>query len=803
MNWILHKLAREKWMLQGQRMKIDSAFNEPWETTIDDKDKAISPEKCARRMSVSCSPFAVFLSSFEALLFLLVAVAEPAPAEVLPRIGFPGVVVSDIEAGGGYLYAAVTGQKAGSLTIIHVRGMASEDMDAKGAIRLRDTNANSVAAYRLVGPDEQRPGDASARVVGAIRCEVVGTLKLDAPIKCLALSGDMVFAASSPSKRGGKRPAHLFSIDASDKTSPKIDKKVQLSLSEIADITTNGKHVAISGDDQVLVYQTANLEAPEIKLDQIKDAAGLSLAGDLLSLGCREGLRLYRFRDGNLELVGIHRSGAVGGILIEKGRKEIWGYLCHTKKKGGVSLSELSKRSEPKLIAVAGASSKKGDERLTRPLNAAVFQTTSKGYSARQICVSDLGTGLKVFDVTYPDRPRYVGHHSPAGKIGKKDTFCVKVAGGYAYLGMKGGIEIVSLNPSVHVDFAHEFLADMERVGDYLYVVESEATKQLYVLKISDSLPEKSGGRFAVPMQVGTYRLETPADTHIQQPGERITSIVVCSRVGSLVLGAPLKRIRVIGDRAFIVSSPSYQLAAQTRPDLTDLGETQPPRLFVVNVADPREPKLLKTVPLPLSAVEDMEANASHVSIAGNGKVLIYKAASPETPAGEILAEGAAGVFLSGNNLFVGCKRGLKVFAMPGGGKAIGEYRTNPVGSLFVSDGRAFLCHPEKGGTVEILDVSKPAAIRALGKIGRNPESVYQGIEHPLDVEARGNVVCVMDYCFGLKVFDISKLTRPRYLGGHYKFSRWWKVVSFRACIDDRHAFVGLRAALEIVNLPR
>ncbi|MDP6506701.1 MAG: hypothetical protein QF886_23950, partial [Planctomycetota bacterium] len=370
-------------------MKTDSAFNEPGEATIDDRDKAI---RCTGRMSVSWSPVLDFLSSFEGLIvsLLLVAVAEPAPAEVQPRIGFPDVLVSDIEAGGGYLYAAAAGQNSGSLTIIRVRGMASEDMDANGAIRLRDTNANSVAAYRLVGPDEQRPGDALARVVGAIRCEVVGTLKLDAPIKCLAFSGDVVFAASSPSKRGGKRSALLFSIDASDKTSPKLEKKVQLPLPEIADIATDGKHVAVSGDDQVLIFETSNLEVPEIRLGQIKDAAGLSLAGGLLSLGCREGLRLYRVRDGNLELSGIHQTGAVGGILIEKGRKEIWSYLCHTKKNGGVSLSELSKLTEPKLTAVAGASRRNGDESLTRPLNVAVFQTASKGYSARQICVSDL-----------------------------------------------------------------------------------------------------------------------------------------------------------------------------------------------------------------------------------------------------------------------------------------------------------------------------------------------------------------------------------------------------------------------------
>ena len=89
-----------------------------------------------------------------------------------------------------------------------------------------------------------------------------------------------------------------------------------------------------------------------------------------------------------------------------------------------------------------------------------------------------------------------------------------------------------------------------------------------------------------------------------------------------------------------------------------------------------------------------------------------------------------------------------------------------------------------------------------LGRIGRDRESVYHGIECPLDVEVRGNLVCVADYCFGLKVFDASTIAKPRYVGGHYKFSRWWKVVSFRVCTDEKRAYVGTRAALEIVNLP-
>jgi len=211
---------------------------------------------------------------------------------------------------------------------------------------------------------------------------------------------------------------------------------------------------------------------------------------------------------------------------------------------------------------------------------------------------------------------------------------------------------------------------------------------------------------------------------------------------------------------------------------------------------------------IPLKSVRDLAADEKHVVVSGEDAVLVYWAWDLESAKSEIELPGASGLELSNgrwfvSRLFVGCSEGLKIYALgAGSANLLGQYACKPVGSLFVSGNRAYLCHPEKGGTVEIVDVSEPSKVKKLGEIGRNPKSVYQGIECPMDVEVRGDLACVMDYCFGLKVFDISKLSKPRYLGGHYKFSRWWKVVSFRACTDDTHAYVGLRAALEIVKLP-
>jgi hypothetical protein len=199
-----------------------------------------------------------------------------------------------------------------------------------------------------------------------------------------------------------------------------------------------------------------------------------------------------------------------------------------------------------------------------------------------------------------------------------------------------------------------------------------------------------------------------------------------------------------------------------------------------------------------------MSVGSGLIAVTGDDHVLLSRAADPAHSVADLTVEGADGVSLGLGFLFVGASSGVRVFGVESfPPEPVASWNTRPIGAVSRDGSRLFACQAQKGGAVQILDVGELPAIRLVGRIGRDPESVYHGIEHPLDVAARGNIVCVMDYCFGLKAFDISRPDSPAYLGGHYRFSRWWKVVSFRACMDERQAFVGLRAALEVVNLPR
>jgi len=341
----------------------------------------------------------------------------------------------------------------------------------------------------------------------------------------------------------------------------------------------------------------------------------------------------------------------------------------------------------------------------------------------------------------------------------------------------------------------------MERSGDYLYVVESEASKQLYIFRILSAPATAPANSTGALSETAVYRLEVPADKTPLDPVERIVGGLSTELVGNVVLGAPLKRVRIVGDKAFVISSPAYAFAAGPS-DLTDADETQPPTLFEVDLRDRSNPTVVRSSRLPLEEANDLAVDEKHVAVSGRGSVLIYELARLDKPKSQIELPQPYGLSLRGGVLFVGCAEGLRIFDMQQPPVGIGSYACPPVGSVFVGQGRAYLCHPERGVGLEIVDVSKPSEPRKLGAISGNRDRVYEGLEQPVDVEVRGNLACVADYCFGLKVFDVSNPARPRYLGGHFRFSRWWKVVSFRVCTDEDYAFVGLRAAIEFVKLP-
>lgn len=734
--------------------------------------------------------------------FAATSSAEGPATPISPRIDLGDAAIADLRLGAGCLYA-IEADGPQRLVIIGLHSLGTEDFDANGALQCADPGLRIAAVSRLAGEDEPAEGDPSSRTVGAMGYRELGSLALGVPLRRVWVVGNKAFVAASPAAAGGDPgSASLFEVDVSDRGNPKLIKSVRLPVPEVLGLAADTRHLALCGSDQVLVYQVSNLDEPKSRLEGLKGASGLALSGNGLFVACKEGLLAYGLKDGVASRVGQYDCGPVTDVFLESSRKSVTAYLSHSKRGQGVEIVDLSKPDAPQRIGIAGGRTK-GAARLDSPTGIGVFSTSAKGYSAKQICVGERGFGLKVFDITRPQGIRYVGSHPGPGKRGKEDVFPVCVDGSHAYVGGRGGIEIVLLGAGIHLDFAHEFVADMARDGDYLYVVESEGTKQLYIFRLRDSFSGSTGAAFTPPLCIGTYRVETPEDTDLEQPGERIVGMKVCSLVGNIVLGAPLRRIRVVDDRALIVSSPAYQLAPDATPDPTDQDETQPPRLFVVDVSQKNEPRVTGSVGIPLRAVDDLAADTAHVAVSGEDTVLVYLASDLEEAKSEIELSGASGLELSSGRLFVGCSEGLKIYGLEAGvADLLGEYACKPVGSLFVSGNRAYLCHPKKGGALEIVDVSRPSSVKKLGEIGRDPESVYHGIECPMDVEVRGDLACVMDYCFGLKVFDISKLSRPRYLGGHYKFSRWWKVVSFRSCTDETHAYVGLRAALEIVKLP-
>lgn len=738
---------------------------------------------------------------FSVLLIASVVSAARGPG-MLPRIEFPDSCISDIEMMSGHLYVTDSGS-AKRLHILSVRSLSSADLDSRGAIRYEQTSGQFIGCYRPADPDAERDDDPSQRVVGALRVEPAGGLAFQSPPVRLAVVGAKIFVASSRTRADKKATPALFEVDASDKSAPQLVQSVSLPVGEVMDMVADARLVVVAGEDKVLVYQTTNLDSPKSTIEGLKEVGGLFLSGSSLYVGTEDGLTVYSVKGGEAKPLGKCPGPAAGPLVVEGRRSTQTAYVCHTRKGAGLTVMDASKPGEMKPLGGVGKRYQGTEKWLKSPADLRIISTSVKGYSAKQICVADQGLGLKLIDITKPQSPRLLGVHPVSRKADRKAPSRVCVDRSHAYVGMGSAVEIVRLTAGTHLDFAHEFVADLDKQGEYLYMVESEATKQLYILKIADSFTGTTEGAFAVPLSIGTYRLETPDDTDLEQPGDRMTGVAVCSRVGNLVLGVPLRRVRVVGDRAFIASSPSYQLAEGTKPDPTDLEETLPPKLFEVDVADKRSPRVVRSVELPLKAVADMTADGKHVVVAGDGMVLVYRRTDLSRPAWQIDVPKPVGLFCDDGKLFIGCGEGLRVYALGNGApRLVGRRSSAAVGSVFVSERRAYLCHPEKGGAVEIVDVSDVAKIKELGQIGRNPKSVYYGIECPLDVEVRGNVACVADHCFGLKVFDVSDVAKPRYLGGHYKFSRWWKVVSFRVCTDEKHAYVGTRAAMEIVNLP-
>ncbi|MBI2190792.1 MAG: hypothetical protein HYU36_02255 [Planctomycetes bacterium] len=348
-----------------------------------------------------------------------------------------------------------------------------------------------------------------------------------------------------------------------------------------------------------------------------------------------------------------------------------------------------------------------------------------------------------------------------------------------------------------HIDFPHEFIGDMVKAGEYLYAIESEALKQLYVLKFADTPKSRT---------VDVFRLETLEEAGKYNPEDistRIAGSAQFEMAGNLVLGAPLKRIQVVGDRAFIVSSPTYAVSPSSGTDPVDEDEVQPPRLFEVDVSDKANLKLVRSIRMPLTQVADMVADRKRVAVSGSGRVILYDPTALEKPMADIPRPGASGLFLDGDLLYAGCGGGLAVFALDEASPRLsGQYECPLVRAVCVTAGRAYLGYEERGRGLEIVDVSNAEKPKRLGLVAGNREPIHAGIEQAFDIGVKGSFLCVADYCFGLKVFDVSEPTNVRYVGGHFRYSRWWKVANFRVCTDNRYAYVGLRAAIELVDLP-
>ncbi len=224
--------------------------------------------------------------------------------------------------------------------------------------------------------------------------------------------------------------------------------------------------------------------------------------------------------------------------------------------------------------------------------------------------------------------------------------------------------------------------------------------------------------------------------------------------------------------------------------DRAYVADLWPAVLYVFDIVDPLDVRLLGTLEFPGFSATDVAVAGNHAYLAGycSGQVhcdaLIVDVSVPEQPqlVGALPMSGQArGLAIARNYVFAAASNtvdGLQIFdvSQPEAPLPVGDLVTGgyPMGVVVAGD-RAYLALASAG--LMIIDVADPANPWVLSTTD-TPGSVY-------DVALRGDLAYLADRAGGLQVVDLSDLARPQLLGALETPG-----LAYAVALTDRYAFL-------------
>jgi len=323
--------------------------------------------------------------------------------------------------------------------------------------------------------------------------------------------------------------------------------------------------------------------------------------------------------------------------------------------------------------------------------------------------VADWFSGLHLYDIREPERPRHLGnYHTPGSSKG------VALMDHYALVGDDDqGLQIIDIsdprNPRWVSEVAPAEMATlglaytMKRVGERLYLADHRGG--FHIIDLSDIRHPRRLGGFDTPSKA--WAIDVAGD--IAYVADDSAGLLVFD-VADPAHPTPLGAFNPGGTAEDVVIRDGLAYVAFFKGGF-----------YILDIGDPRHPRELGHVPIP--------GNARGIQLAGD---LAYVA---------------------------GWESGLQVvdISRPKTPRIIGSFDT-PGAAWGVNVAGDFAYVLDWWGGIEVLDVSEPARPREVGR--------YHGRGMLQGLRAAGNYLFAASGAAGLQVFDIKNPLNPIWVTG-------------------------------------
>lgn len=500
-------------------------------------------------------------------------------------------------------------------------------------------------------------------------------------------------------------PAGVQIIDATNPASPGIAGYVVLP-GEANDILVDGEFAYVAGGTGGLhVVSIADPEVPELvgTLGTPGEASGVFKVGDLVYVA-----------DGSagLQIVDVANPGAptlVGGVATPGTAKAVVVADDHAYLAVGAAAAPWFE-----VLPVVDVSNPAAPQVVDS-------QTYQFGVAHEDIdlvngrLLVSAQNGVAIYEMNGSVIPASDGYV----RVGYEQVQGLAVADGHAYLAGGSnalfGIRIDgegTLDQIDHVSVGG-VPQDLALDGDILHVATQDGA--LHLIDVADPAdPALMGVSLDFEDAQGLAVRDGLAYVADSAAGLRIVDVLDPSAptvVSSLPLAGPAEDVVLLGDHAYVAT-----------------GEHG---LQVVDVCDPAVPVVVGSLDTPAQAhgvwIED-----ETVYLADNNSLEIIDVAVPATPQtlGSLTLEGVSDVMVAGNLAYVACGWYLAIVDVsePISPALVSTYQTASTPNAVQVVGTT-LYVAEKYGTLQVFDVSDPAAPRSLGA-GHAPDRAYSVLVH-------------------------------------------------------------------------